>query len=316
MSPDGSSDTPRRPRSRRHRSPWVATLVVAAVVTVLVVAFWVPVAVTSSSSYCGSCKATQPATEAWRGSVHADVACVDCHIAPGIGNQLAWRAREAVNIWADYLNVPRTDQVGQRPGNDNCLPCHDVSGVGDEHEVVRMPHRRHVEISDLVCADCHDKVSHGPRETAGDVSMSVCGMCHAKETATSQCGFCHLRPEHLANPHRGDYIEDHGEEARPDASACLRCHHNPEAFCDDCHSRPTPDHFSGTWKYTHRTVAEKDREGCLGCHDEEAFCKQCHRVNHPDDWLQTHRAVAGRGGGSCLTCHPQSMCDRCHERSR
>lgn len=278
---------------------------------------WTPVAFTSRSSYCSSCKAMQPAAEAWAQSVHSQVSCVQCHSKPGLGERVSYLTHEARNIWADYLNVPRVDQPGSRPGNENCTPCHDMSKIGDEHTTVRLPHQRHTEISGLVCADCHNKVSHGARDEAGDVSMAVCGMCHDQAGDARQCEFCHLRPQTATDPHPTDYIETHGEEARADGGAsCLRCHHDAEAFCDECHSRPTADHFSGTWRYTHGTVATKDREGCLGCHEEKTFCRQCHRVSHPDDWLQSHRAVAAQGGGSCLTCHPQSMCDRCHERSR
>jgi thiol-disulfide isomerase/thioredoxin len=315
VSAEGSSDKPHRARPRRRRSPWVATLVVLGVIVVIGVLLWVPVAATSTSDYCGSCKATKPAATAWAQSVHAKVECVECHIPPGLDEQIKWRTKEWLNIWADYLNVPRVDQEGERPGNDNCTPCHDMSTVGDVHGDVKMPHSRHVEISGLVCVDCHDKVSHGTRAQAGRVSMSVCSMCHAQVTATDECGFCHTKPMHPEDTHPPDYIETHGREALADESACLRCHHDPQSFCDDCHSRPTPDHFSGTWRYTHNVVAEKDRQGCMGCHDE-AFCAQCHQVSHPADWLQTHQAVAAKGGGSCLTCHPQSMCDACHARSR
>jgi nitrate/TMAO reductase-like tetraheme cytochrome c subunit len=314
VSAEGGTHTSRR---RRPRSPWVATVVIIAILIAVAVLLWIPVAATSTSSYCSSCKATEAAGASWEQSVHAKVECVECHIPPGFGEQLKWRTREWLNIWADYMNVPRVDQEGQRPGNENCTPCHDMSTIGDEHSTVRLPHQRHTEISGLVCADCHDKVSHGARDEAGDVSMAVCGMCHDESGDPAACEFCHLEPQNVEDTHPDDYIETHGEEARADDGAsCLRCHHDAEAFCDECHARPTADHFSGTWKYTHRTVAEQDREGCLGCHDEDTFCEQCHRVSHPDDWIESHGPVAGEGGGSCLTCHPQSMCDRCHEGSR
>lgn len=311
-----AEDSTQSPRPRRRRSPWIATLVVIGVLVVVAILLLIPLAATSSSSYCGSCKATEPAAEAWAGSVHSKVECVECHIPPGFGNRVKWRTREWRNIWADYLNVPRTGQTGQRPGNDNCTPCHDMSTIGDEHTTVRLPHQRHVEISGLVCADCHDKVSHGARDEAGQVSMRVCGMCHEESASADQCEFCHLTPQEFEDTHPAGYLETHGTDALADDSACLRCHHDPEAFCDECHSRPTADHFSGTWRYTHDKAATADRSGCLGCHDEDTFCEQCHRVSHPDDWIESHGAVAGDGGGSCLTCHPQSMCDRCHARSR
>lgn len=310
MNAEGGTKAP-----RRRRSPWVTAVIVLAVLVGVGVLLWVPVAATSTSSYCSSCKATKAAGASWKHSVHSTVECVECHIPPGAGGQLRWRSREWLNIWADYMNVPRTGQTGQRPGNENCTPCHDLSTIGEEQTIVRLPHQRHVEISGLVCADCHDKVSHGTRAAAGHVSMAVCGMCHTQAGEAGQCEFCHFEPQDVRDPHPGDYLETHGKEARVGEEACLRCHHDAAAFCDECHARPTPDHFSGTWRYTHGAVAGDDREGCLGCHDERRFCEQCHRVSHPDDWVRTHGAVASRGG-SCMTCHPQSMCDRCHEERR
>jgi len=293
--------------------PWLTTLAVIGVIAVLVVIMWIPVAATSTPSYCSSCKATKKAGQTWQTSVHSKVNCTQCHVQPGIKNQIAWRSKEWLNIWADYLNVPRVDQQGDRPTNGNCTPCHDLKTIASVHGDVKMPHDRHVTISGLVCADCHDKVSHGTRADAGKVSMTVCGMCHQQQIEQNDCSFCHVKQVAPSDPHPDDYIAEHGKEALQDEAACLRCHHDSAAFCDSCHARPTPDHFSGTWRYTHGAEAKKDRAGCLGCHSEQDFCQECHQVSHPDDWLQTHGKVAGEGGGSCLTCHPQAMCDSCHE---
>ena len=113
--------------------------------------------------------------------------------------------------------------------------------------------------------------------------------------------------------HPPDYSKDHGRFARINEAECLRCHHDRKAFCDACHAKPTPEHYSGTWRYTHGAKASADRAACLGCHGEQSFCAQCHQVDHPADWLSSHGEIAAKGSDSCLVCHPRSMCLQCHE---
>ncbi len=295
-----------------YRSPWVSALVVTGFIAVLAVVVVIPVWATDTPTYCASCKATEPAGESWERSLHAKVSCVECHVPPGVVSSVKWRTREWLNIWADYLNVPRVANRGSRPGNDNCLACHSLNGIPTEFDDIRMPHEAHIDLRDLTCADCHNQVAHPDEDSVGtEISMSVCSMCHEETGDAGACDYCHVTPP-PKDVHPKDYLETHGEQALADPESCLRCHHSEEQFCDPCHARPTPDHFSGTWRYTHGPTAEKDPLGCTGCHSEEEFCAQCHRVQHPDDWGQAHGAVAAKSAGACLVCHPQSMCDRCH----
>jgi hypothetical protein len=177
-----------------------------------------------------------------------------------------------------------------------------------------MPHEVHVNLRNLTCADCHDKVAHPKPGEATGVSMAVCSMCHNTQGAPSDCSFCHITPP-STDVHPKDYLTTHGQQALVDEAGCFRCHHDKKQFCDACHAKPTPDHFSGTWRYTHGPAATKNRAGCLGCHDEDTFCEQCHRVSHPADWEKAHGTVAAQDPGACLVCHPQGMCDRCHEQN-
>lgn len=284
------------------------------VVAAILVILGIPVWATSTPSYCGSCKATAEAASQWETSPHAKVSCVTCHIPPGVGNQVRWRSREWLNIWADYLNVPQTATVGQRPGNENCLSCHTTDGIPAEVNGIRMPHEVHVTMRDLTCADCHEAAAHPPEgETGSGVSMADCTMCHNERGAPATCETCHVG-EVPQDVHPEGYLETHGGEALADEAACMRCHHDKAAFCDDCHANPTPDHFAVDWRYTHGRTATEDEQSCLGCHERDTFCDQCHRVSHPADWEETHGAVASRSEGACQVCHPQGMCDRCHER--
>jgi trimethylamine-N-oxide reductase cytochrome c-type subunit TorC len=49
-----------------------------------VVATWTSVEISSRPQFCGSCHIMSPYYESWKQSKHKNVACVECHIAPGV----------------------------------------------------------------------------------------------------------------------------------------------------------------------------------------------------------------------------------------
>jgi len=294
-----------------YRRPWVSTAVVAACVAIVAGILVIPVGATNSVSYCSSCKATKPAARTWADSVHNQVSCTKCHIPPGVVAQAKWRAQEARNIWASYLGVERAPDKGHLPGNANCLQCHLLDTIPDETNGIRMSHEVHIKLRNLVCADCHDYVSHKKPGQPARVTMELCPMCHNEQGAPDRCGFCHVAPP--IDAHRPNYLKEHGKEARLDEAECLRCHHDKKEFCDECHASPPAPHFSGTWRYSHGTDAQKDPVSCEACHTK-SYCAQCHQVTHPTDWGTKHGPRSAQGPNACLVCHPQGMCDKCHEQ--
>jgi nitrate/TMAO reductase-like tetraheme cytochrome c subunit len=295
-----------------YRTTWFATLVVVAFVAVVAVIAVIPVWATSTPTYCSSCKATRAAGASWKQSTHASVSCTECHVPPGVAPAVKWRAREWLNVWADYLNVPHVSNKGQAPTNANCLQCHTLDNIPSDNGAVRMPHAMHINQRNLRCFDCHDEVAHPkPGQKGTGVSMATCSMCHEQTTQPSQCGFCHLdHPSPQVHP--ASYLQTHGKEALADPQSCSGCHQ--QSFCNDCHSKPPADHFSATWSYAHGTTATKHPLSCVGCHSPQEFCQQCHQVQHPAGWMQSHGPIAAKSANSCLVCHPQSMCDQCHQR--
>jgi nitrate/TMAO reductase-like tetraheme cytochrome c subunit len=285
---------------------------VISIVVVVLAILVLPVAAIDTVSYCTSCKTMEPAEKTWANSSHNDVSCTECHIPPGVVAASRWRLTEARNVWADYLGMPGASDKEHLPANANCLKCHPVSEIPNEDGGVRMNHEEHLKLRGLLCADCHDTVSHKRTGQPAGVQMLTCVMCHNEQGEPNDCGFCHVTPP--ASGHAPDYMEDHGQEARLNEAECLRCHHDKKAFCDECHGFPPASHFSGRWRYTHGADAEKDPESCEACHDE-AYCAQCHSVTHPEGWLQVHGGIAVRGPSACLVCHPQGMCDACHEEN-
>jgi nitrate/TMAO reductase-like tetraheme cytochrome c subunit len=295
-----------------YRRAWFTWVVVIALAAIFIGILVYPVAAMDDQSYCTSCKAMQPAAETLAASPHNGVDCNECHMPSGTVASAMWKLGEAKNVWADYLNMPTSAQKGDTPSNANCERCHPVSTIPDEGGSVRMDHELHLDLRNLNCVDCHDTVSHQLPGQKSGVSMLTCSMCHRAEgTAPSDCDFCHETPPE--SDHAPDFMKDHGKQALADPEQCLRCHHDKQQFCDACHDSPPPSHYSGDWRYGHGKDAEADPANCEACHDD-AYCSQCHQVDHPSDWQQTHGATAAKGKNACLVCHPQSMCDRCHEK--
>jgi len=270
-----------------------------------------PVAAMDDQSYCTSCKAMKPAEKTLAASAHTGIDCTKCHIPPGLLPATRWRLAEAKNVWADYLGMSSTAEKEHIPTNANCLECHPLSGIPNETGGVRMDHEAHLELRNLLCVDCHGTVSHKLPGQPEGVSMVTCTMCHNEQGAPDACDFCHPAPP--ASEHAPDFMKEHGKKALVNEEECFRCHHDKKAFCDTCHAYPPSSHYSGQWRYTHGEDAAADPANCQACHDE-AYCAQCHQVNHPNGWLQVHGGIAAQGENACLVCHPQSMCDACHEQ--
>jgi nitrate/TMAO reductase-like tetraheme cytochrome c subunit len=299
-------------RGRSRRRGWLAGFAVAVIVIVAAAILLTPVVATSSSSYCGSCHTMQQAYRSWQRGAHSSVPCSGCHVPVGVAASIKWRTKEARNIWATYLNMSPSAQRQPRPSSDNCLKCHPLKGLMGTPGKIRMPHATHITQNNLECVDCHDHTAHAPPGASDTVSMAVCTMCHQETLDPAKCTFCHYTPPAKGETHPTDFIAEHGQLALNNVQDCLRCHHNKAQFCDACHAKPTPGHYSADWPYVHGKQAIKNRAACLGCHSEKQLCDQCHTVNHPADWATAHAPVAAKGDRSCLVCHPRQMCVDCH----
>jgi len=82
-----------------------------------------------SPAFCGTAchQAMQPEWEAWNRSPHSNVACVDCHIAPGAAGEIKakWNGvHQLVGVLTSY-DRPVVAQVGELPtARESCEHCH------------------------------------------------------------------------------------------------------------------------------------------------------------------------------------------------
>ncbi len=302
-------------RPVRLRVPYLI-FIAAAIVIIVIAAVYLPVAMTSTPSFCGNCHLMQEPVELWENSTHANVNCIQCHIDPGFINTLEHKLMSYKEIYGQFLGDGEMPDEIQLPSNEACLQCHsldrNVSPGGD----IKIPHRDHVELRDLLCADCHFNVVHTRRAiSGGNPPMDVCYMCHDGEQAPNECETCHTTPreDFVEQGHPVDALENHGALARERVEDCYRCHSQESGFCEDCHSQPPATHAREDWRYTHRIEVNRDgRSSCQGCHEED-FCQKCHSVQHPPNWVNQHGDFAQGGGEACLVCHAPGFCNDCHD---
>ena len=66
------------------------------------VALLVFVQISSTPNFCGSCHIMAPYYESWKHSSHKNIACVDCHIPPGVTAELR-KKYEALSMVVKYF---------------------------------------------------------------------------------------------------------------------------------------------------------------------------------------------------------------------
>ena len=122
---------------------------------------------------------------------------------------------------------------------------------------IRMPHAKHVNQNNLECVDCHDHTAHAAPGQSSTVSMAPCTMCHEQTRDPSEVRLLPLHAAVSGTSHPTDFLAEHGKLALANEQDCLRCHHNKAQFCDACHAKPTPGHYSGNWPYAHGPAGQE-----------------------------------------------------------
>jgi nitrate/TMAO reductase-like tetraheme cytochrome c subunit len=309
------------------------------------------VQVSSQPGFCKSCHIMKPYYDSWAMSSHRRVACINCHIAPGIKAE-AMTKIQAANMVVKYF----TGSYGTRPWADvsdaSCLRsgCHSerlIEGVV-EYKGVRFDHTQHLgEIRrgiQLRCTSCHSQIVQG---THVAVTEATCFLCHFKDRPTGRpvagCIGCHPMPPRVTSPQ--GFVVDHEQYVR-DRIDCLSCHSQvtqgsgdaERTRCVSCHNEP-----ARLAEFTNPTLLHK-----VHVADHDIACVQCHTpVEHRVTALTTtvvldcgtchanvheaqQRLFAGLGGHgvpptpssmflarvSCLGCHANATDMKGHEKVR
>lgn len=258
------------------------------------------------------------------------------------------------------------------PAESKCLECHrewkDDGKCGMCHTRTADPgtypsrgepelvlsHQKHLAMEEIdeKCDVCHKVLPEPTRLDTPSPPMAVCTDCHrhGEQFAAGTCEPCHtdlsrypLRPV-TAFSHRGNYLQEHAQDARARANACSTCHE--QRFCADCHTQTVANRIEelvperidrayihrGDYQSRHMFEARADGALCMRCHGT-TFCSDCHAQRgltaggtrpgnpHPPGYADPnneggfHGTDARMNVVSCAGCHDQgasSNCVECH----
>lgn len=264
--------------------------------------------------------ADDDATMTFSHQLHIDgmeMGCLDCH-----GN--AVESEQA------------TDNL--MPDMDSCYGCHEPEDISDLSSVLKdteyignFSHAIHADEDN--CLNCHAGVE--AKEYVGEPyhlpTRESCGQCHAPvdfAEQEDQCYTCHqqglnLKPE----SHALNWTATHGLGV-DFSEDCSHCHQ--EYYCTTCHEGDNLDHevHPFNYKFTHGMWARANKDNCLTCHQEFAFCIDCHQTEFVmpkshgfANWINNsnggkHARAAKYDMDNCQTCHNSGfkdvVCQGCH----
>lgn len=329
------SPTSRRRASRLAR---IAVPVVILGVILLAVGTTGFVQVSSQPWFCGSCHIMKPYHESWTKSTHRDVACIQCHIAPGIKAEAMTKV-QAANMVVKYFTGTANTRPWAKIDDAACLRsgCHSTRLIEGEvdYKGVRFNHTRHLgqvrRGIQLHCTSCHSQIVQGSHIA---VTENTCVLCHFKGRPEGKplatCTGCHPAPPRVTS--KEGFIVDHPQYVK-DRIDCLSCHNQvtqgsgdaDAARCVSCHNEPARLARFKEAPMLHQVHVGQENIACIQCHTAkdhrvvsltatvELDCKGCHRNVH----AAQQRLYAGVGGHatqrgpssmyqarvSCVGCH-------------
>lgn len=292
--------------------------------------------VTSKPPFCGSCHIMKPYYESWKISSHNKIACVDCHIPPGITSELR-KKYEAISMVVRYFTATYGTHPWAEVEDATCLQCHERRLVAGKVQIhgVNFDHTPHLNEmrrgKKLRCTSCHSQIVQGSHIA---VTTSTCILCHFKDQAigvgTAKCQLCHPIPDKVKTP--DGYEFNHADVKRYDMK-CEWCHAGviigngevPKTRCLSCHNEAARLEKYGKTEELHQIHVTNHKVECLMCHNEilhgvqksihtvDTDCVRCHAQGHtPQQTL--YSGMGGKGvpaipspmfkaGVTCEGCH-------------
>ncbi len=270
--------------------------------------------VTSTPGFCGTCHVMNPYYESWKGSSHNEIACVECHISPGIQEKLK-KKFEAASMVASYVTGTYGTNPWAEVDDEACLVCHQRRLLAGQEKFGDLlfdhkPHLRQLRRGKrLKCTSCHSQIVQGSHIA---VTTSTCILCHFKgqqpNQGTARCTLCHQTPEHIVDPEGVGF--DHSEVNRY-GMECQSCHiparpgegRVPEERCLVCHNQQERLEKFGDSKLLHDNHVTAHKVECTNCHLEIE-----HVVPRPSPWREDGGTAAPAphvevAQGGCNACH-------------
>jgi predicted CXXCH cytochrome family protein len=255
----------------------IATLAAGLMLGFGLIAMIFMVQVSSTPTFCGTCHIMQPYYQSWKHSKHNQVACVECHISPGLTSEIR-KKYEAVSMVVKYVTNTYSTNPWAEVDDAACLRCHErrlLEGRVVFHGVV-FDHRPHLtEVRrgmHLRCTSCHSQIVQGSHIA---VTSSTCALCHFKgqplNEGMGRCQKCHQIPEHVVTT--AGVTFDHSQVKRLDMD-CRSCHAGvvrgegnvPRERCLTCHNQASRLAEFGNRDLLHRMHVTAHKVDCMNCH--------------------------------------------------
>jgi predicted CXXCH cytochrome family protein len=285
---------------------------------------------TSRPEFCRSCHIMEPYYQSWQESSHSDVSCIECHFAPGLGEEVWGKMLGLVQL-AKYVTQTESPRPAAEIPDASCLRfgCHEtrvlsgrveywlgagdqgsgagvdtpspqppapraVSGVPFDHE----PHLQELRRGILLrCTSCHSQIVQGKHMA---VTASTCFLCHFKGEQFNEglevCTRCHQIPDQKFALGGGvTFTHDLAYEKGVD---CINCHGDlirgngevPRERCVVCHNREADLKQIGDHAFMHQKHVTEHKVDCLDCHLEIVHKLERNKIEH--------------AAADCAGCHP------------
>jgi hypothetical protein len=267
---------------------------------------------TSRSSFCKSCHIMEPYYASWEASKHSDVACIECHFAPGFGGKLRGKMLGLVQL-AKYA----TSSEGPRPAaevpDSSCLRggCHETRLLAGRvvYQGINFDHAPHLGEArrgmNLRCTSCHSQIVQGQHMA---VTLSTCYLCHFKNMPFNDklatCTNCHQIP--VKEFELGGGVKFTHELAYKQGVDCANCHGDvirgagdvARERCLVCHNREGDLAHFDDHDFMHLKHVSQHKIDCLNCHLKIEHQLDKNRLMHFAD--------------NCTSCHPDHHQEQIH----
>lgn len=304
-------------------------LIILFILVGVVALFWGTFQKTSSSDYCSSCHMMKPEAYTWQASSHSQVACVSCHVEPGVMTKVKYKVFTVKEVIATLTGNYGITITSTTPISDaTCTQCHDMNTrkVTPSGDLI-IPHSKHTLLN-VSCTQCHTGVAHGNiakkrvtfrtdyekwDESIGQSIMSdpknlrpdmdVCMNCHKVRKAPLNCSACHTTSMTPSN-HKEEAFKngEHGAEAAKDILSCDSCH----SYMSKKSVEVTKGSGSAFQQFLFNDKGKSSTISVSDYAKANTFCKDCHGkrpLSHDENFQENHGVLADKNKNSCLTCH-------------
>ncbi len=337
-------------------------LIIVLIIFIAVIGVFSVESYTAQPSFCGTkCHIMDKPYTSWQTSKHGkagkeEVACVDCHYAPGEKMTLHAKFKGLGQLFTYLSSDDKEVRRATHVADISCTTskCHPLEqfmekklDYGKEKKVT-FTHKAHYEKiipgQEMHCTTCHVKASDDKHFEA---PAEQCYICHFKHSEFNKgkaaCNLCHAIPTTPLQQQKKDAPLNPDEKVITHQSlekagvSCQSCHYQLiigdasliPGGCDNCHSNAEILKKDDDMKLMHAEHVAKQKAACFDCHQKiqhkeieflepaRLACRSCHPDHHS---YQQQLLVGARRGDvpatPSLMFAAKTNCMGCHQEEK